>query len=48
MAAPSTIRDWGAAAVVTLLEPEELKLLKVERLGEAKSAGFRQLLSIED
>jgi ADP-ribosyl-[dinitrogen reductase] hydrolase len=29
-----TIRDWGAAAVVTLLEPEELKLLKVERLGE--------------
>jgi ADP-ribosyl-[dinitrogen reductase] hydrolase len=28
------IRDWGAAAVVTLLEPEELRLLKVERLGE--------------
>jgi protein-tyrosine phosphatase len=28
------IRDWGAAAVVTLLEPEEMKLLKVERLGE--------------
>ena len=28
------IRDWGAAAVVTLLEPEELTLLKVERLGE--------------
>lgn len=29
-----TIRDWGAAAIVTLLEPEELTLLKVERLGE--------------
>ena len=29
-----TIRDWGAAAVVTLLEPAELTLLKVERLGE--------------
>src|SRR6202158_141080 len=29
-----TIRDWGAAAVVTLLEPEELALLRVERLGE--------------
>ncbi|SRR5216684_5390931 len=29
-----TIRHWGAAAVVTLLELEELKLLKVERLGE--------------
>jgi ADP-ribosyl-[dinitrogen reductase] hydrolase len=29
-----TIRDWGAAAVVTLLEPAELSLLKVERLGE--------------
>jgi ADP-ribosyl-[dinitrogen reductase] hydrolase len=28
------IRDWGAAAVVTLLEPEELTLLKAERLGE--------------
>jgi len=28
------IRDWGAAAVVTLLEPEELVLLRVERLGE--------------
>jgi ADP-ribosyl-[dinitrogen reductase] hydrolase len=28
------IRDWGAAAVVTLLEPAELTLLKVERLGE--------------
>jgi ADP-ribosyl-[dinitrogen reductase] hydrolase len=28
------IRDWGAAAVVTLLEPQEMKLLKVERLGE--------------
>jgi ADP-ribosyl-[dinitrogen reductase] hydrolase len=28
------IRDWGAAAVVTLVEPEELTLLRVERLGE--------------
>jgi ADP-ribosyl-[dinitrogen reductase] hydrolase len=29
-----TIRNWGAAAIVTLLEPEELTLLRVERLGE--------------
>jgi ADP-ribosyl-[dinitrogen reductase] hydrolase len=29
-----TIRNWGAAAVVTLLEPKELTLLRVERLGE--------------
>jgi ADP-ribosyl-[dinitrogen reductase] hydrolase len=29
-----TIRDWGAAAVVTLLELKELKLLRVEDLGE--------------
>jgi ADP-ribosyl-[dinitrogen reductase] hydrolase len=28
------IRDWGAAAVVTLLEPKELALLRVESLGE--------------
>jgi protein-tyrosine phosphatase len=28
------IRDWGATAVVTLLEPHEMKQLKVERLGE--------------
>src|SRR5258706_5321253 len=28
------IRDWGAAAIVTLLEFKELKLLRVERLGE--------------
>lgn len=28
------IRDWGAAAIVTLVEPEELSLLRVERLGE--------------
>jgi ADP-ribosyl-[dinitrogen reductase] hydrolase len=28
------IRDWGAAAVVTLVEPKELILLRVERLGE--------------
>jgi ADP-ribosyl-[dinitrogen reductase] hydrolase len=29
-----TICKWGAAAVVTLLEPEELTVLRVERLGE--------------
>ena len=28
------IRDWGAAAVVTLVEPKELALLRVESLGE--------------
>src|ERR1700675_946094 len=28
------IRDWGAAAVITLVEPKELTLLRVERLGE--------------
>ena len=28
------VRDWGAAAVVTLLEPKELKLLRVENLGD--------------
>jgi ADP-ribosyl-[dinitrogen reductase] hydrolase len=28
------VRDWGASAVVTLLEPNELTLLRVERLGE--------------
>lgn len=28
------IRDWGATAIVTLLEPKELTLLRVERLGE--------------
>jgi ADP-ribosyl-[dinitrogen reductase] hydrolase len=28
------VRDWGAAAVVTLLEPKELTLLGVEHLGE--------------
>jgi ADP-ribosyl-[dinitrogen reductase] hydrolase len=28
------VRDWGAAAVVTLLEPRELTLLRVECLGE--------------
>lgn len=28
------IRDWGAAAVVTLVEPKELALLRVERLGQ--------------
>jgi ADP-ribosyl-[dinitrogen reductase] hydrolase len=34
----NAIRDWGATAVVTLLEPKEMKLLKVERLqGEIMS-----------
>jgi ADP-ribosyl-[dinitrogen reductase] hydrolase len=28
------VRDWGATAVITLVEPKELTLLKVERLGE--------------
>jgi len=28
------VRDWGAAAVITLLEPKEPVLLGVERLGE--------------
>jgi ADP-ribosyl-[dinitrogen reductase] hydrolase len=28
------IREWGAAAIVTLLEPKELSLLSVENLGE--------------
>jgi ADP-ribosyl-[dinitrogen reductase] hydrolase len=28
------IRNWGAAAVVTLIEPKEILLLRVERLGE--------------
>jgi len=28
------VRDWGAAAVVTLVEPKELVVLRVERLGE--------------
>jgi ADP-ribosyl-[dinitrogen reductase] hydrolase len=27
------VRDWGASAVVTLLEPNELTLLRVESLG---------------
>jgi ADP-ribosyl-[dinitrogen reductase] hydrolase len=31
------ISDWGAAAVVTLLEPNELMLLRVERLGQEVS-----------
>jgi ADP-ribosyl-[dinitrogen reductase] hydrolase len=29
-----TIHDWGAAAVVTLVEARELTMLRVERLGE--------------
>ena len=28
------IRDWGAAAVVTLVEPKELIMLRVEHLGD--------------
>jgi ADP-ribosyl-[dinitrogen reductase] hydrolase len=28
------IRSWGASAVVTLVEPKELTLLRVDRLGE--------------
>lgn len=28
------IRDWGAVAIVTLLEPKELTLLRVEHFGE--------------
>ena len=28
------IRNWGASAIVTLIEPKELTLLRVERLGE--------------
>jgi ADP-ribosyl-[dinitrogen reductase] hydrolase len=28
------IRDWGASAVVTLLEPKEIPLLRVAHLGE--------------
>jgi ADP-ribosyl-[dinitrogen reductase] hydrolase len=28
------IKAWGAKAIVTLLQPEELTLLRVERLGE--------------
>jgi ADP-ribosyl-[dinitrogen reductase] hydrolase len=31
------ISDWGAAAVVTLLEPKELTLLRVEGLGQEVS-----------
>src|SRR5262249_51849536 len=29
-----SIRDWGAAAVVTLLEPRKLNLLRMKYLGE--------------
>jgi ADP-ribosyl-[dinitrogen reductase] hydrolase len=37
----AAIRDWGAAAVVTLLEAHELGLLRVERLGdEVRSRGM--------
>jgi ADP-ribosyl-[dinitrogen reductase] hydrolase len=31
------VRDWGARAVITLLEPKEFTLLRVERLGEEVS-----------
>jgi ADP-ribosyl-[dinitrogen reductase] hydrolase len=38
------IRKWGAAAVVTLLEQREIRLLRVERLGEeVRSRGMRWL-----
>src|SRR5262249_3558125 len=30
----NVVRDWGAAGVVTLLEPHELTMLRVEKLGE--------------
>ena len=33
----NAVRDWGAAAVVTLLEPKELVLLRVKSLGEEVS-----------
>jgi ADP-ribosyl-[dinitrogen reductase] hydrolase len=44
------IADWGAVAVVTLLAPEELPLLGVERLGdEVARRGMRWFhLPIED
>jgi len=36
------IRDWGAAAVVTLIEDREFALLRVERLGdEVRRRGVR-------
>jgi hypothetical protein len=34
------VRDWGAAAVITLVEPKELTLLRVERLGEECCGGI--------
>jgi ADP-ribosyl-[dinitrogen reductase] hydrolase len=44
------IRDWGAAAVVTLIEPHELILLRVQNLGEAvRSRGMEWFhLPIQD
>lgn len=32
------VRDWGAAAAVTLIEPQEFVALRVERLGEEVAA----------
>ncbi|EYD74035.1 hypothetical protein Rumeso_04406 [Rubellimicrobium mesophilum DSM 19309] len=34
----AAVRDWGATAVLTLVEPHELRMLGVERLGEAVRA----------
>ena len=44
------VRDWGAEVVVTLVEPHELVVLEVERMGEAVAArGMRWLhLPIQD
>lgn len=44
------IRDWGASAVVTLMEPDELKEVKVGKLGAAvEKAGMDwHLLPIQD
>ena len=36
------LRDWGASDVLTLIEPHEFSLLKVESLGErVQAAGMR-------
>ena len=34
----TAIRDWGASVLITLVTPEELRELKVDRLGEAARA----------
>lgn len=41
------VRDWGASAVVTLVEPHELSALKVERIGEAVSARHMDWLHLQ-